>query len=163
MGIKSKQRCLCLASNSILLGAWIPQAWVSRTLQDASGYESHEQWMARCGCVYNDNIEKEKRSNIFKQNVARIEAFNNKANNEKPYKLAVNVFADITNEEFKVSRETDSGATCVPNKRVHSSMKMSLLCLPIGTEERKVPSHPSMINNNAVINLLFLCCFYFLK
>ncbi|GAY58985.1 hypothetical protein CUMW_191090 [Citrus unshiu] len=73
--------------------------------------------MARCGCVYNDNIEKEKRSNIFKQNVARIEAFNNKANNEKPYKLAVNVFADLTNEEFKVSRETDSGATCVPNKQ----------------------------------------------
>ncbi|KAH9763517.1 hypothetical protein KPL70_001200 [Citrus sinensis] len=125
------------------------QKHASRTLQDASGCESHEQWMARCGCVYNDNIEKEKRSNIFKQNVARIEAFNNKANNEKPYKLAVNVFADLTNEEFKVSRETDSGATCVPNKQVHSSMKMSPLCLPLGTEERKVPSHPSRINNNA--------------
>ncbi|KAK9208996.1 hypothetical protein WN944_001357 [Citrus x changshan-huyou] len=114
MGIKSKQRCLCLAS--ILLGAWIPEACVSYS-SGCLGCESHEQWMARCGCVYNDNIEKEKRSNIFKQNVARIEAFNNKANNEKPYKLAVNVFADVTNEEFKVSRETDSGATCVPNKQ----------------------------------------------
>ncbi|KAF3943575.1 hypothetical protein CMV_029885 [Castanea mollissima] len=56
-------------------------------LQDAiSG--RHEQWMAHYGCV-------------FKENVAYIESFNNAAS--EPYKLSVNQFVDLTNEEFRAS------------------------------------------------------------
>ena len=74
---------------------------MSHILQDEM-YERHEQWMAHCGRVYKDTIEKEQRYKIFKENVAYIESFNNAAN--KPYKLSVNQFADLTNEDFKASR-----------------------------------------------------------
>ncbi|KAM4104000.1 hypothetical protein ACJW30_06G122600 [Castanea mollissima] len=64
-----------------------------RTLQDAM-YEKHEQWMAHYG----------------RENVAYIESFNNAAN--KPYKLSANQFADLTNEEFKASRNRFKGHEC---------------------------------------------------
>nr|POE67038.1 senescence-specific cysteine protease sag39 [Quercus suber] len=80
-----------------------------RTLQDVM-YEKHEQWMAHYGRVYKDIIEKEKHYKIFKEDVAYIESFNNAAN--KPYKLSVNQLADLTNEEFKASRNRFKGHEC---------------------------------------------------
>uniref|UniRef100_A0A0R0HF84 Cathepsin propeptide inhibitor domain-containing protein n=1 Tax=Glycine max TaxID=3847 RepID=A0A0R0HF84_SOYBN len=74
-----------------------------RTLQDASMYERHEQWMARYG-------RGEKRFRIFKENVNYIEAFNNAAN--KPYKLGINQFADLTKEEFIAPRNRFKGHMC---------------------------------------------------
>ncbi|KAG2397105.1 Ananain protein [Vigna angularis] len=74
----------------------------SRTLQDVSMHERYEEWMTRHGKVYKDPQEKEKRSKIFEENVNYIEAFNNAGN--KPYKLGVNQFADLTNEEFIATR-----------------------------------------------------------
>ncbi|QCD87568.1 cathepsin L [Vigna unguiculata] len=61
-------------------------------------HERHEEWMSRYGQVYKEPQEREKRLRIFKENVNYIDAFNNAAN--KPYKLGVNQFADLTNEEF---------------------------------------------------------------
>ncbi|RDX80579.1 Senescence-specific cysteine protease SAG39, partial [Mucuna pruriens] len=58
----------------------------------------YEQWMAQHGKVYKDTYEKDLRYQIFKQNVDRIDAFNNATN--KSYKLGVNQFADLTHEEF---------------------------------------------------------------
>ena len=81
-----------------------------RTLQDASMYERHEQWMTRYGKVYKDPQEREKRFRIFKENVNYIEAFNNAAN--KRYKLAINQFADLTNEEFIAPRNRFKGHMC---------------------------------------------------
>lgn len=60
----------------------------------------HEQWIAHHDKIYNDLKEKEMRFKIFKENVERIEAFN--AGEDKGYKLGVNKFADLTNEEFRV-------------------------------------------------------------
>ena len=57
-----------------------------RTLQDASMYERHEQWMARYAKVYKDPQEREKRFRIFKENVNYIETFNSADN--KSYKLS---------------------------------------------------------------------------
>ena len=68
-----------------------------RTLQDASMYERHEQWMARYAKVYKDPQEREKRFRIFKENVNYIETFNSADN--KSYKLDINQFADLTNME----------------------------------------------------------------
>ncbi|KAG4146451.1 hypothetical protein ERO13_D05G158333v2, partial [Gossypium hirsutum] len=59
----------------------------------------HEEWMAMHGHVYTDSAEHEKLFAIFKENVERIDAFNNGV--EKGYKLGVNKFADLTNEEFR--------------------------------------------------------------
>ena len=64
--------------------------------------ERHDKWMVENGRVYKDEAEKEKRFNIFKENVEYIESFNEAAS--KPYKLAVNRFADLTNAEFHNSR-----------------------------------------------------------
>ncbi|GJZ45309.1 hypothetical protein Tco_1088595 [Tanacetum coccineum] len=52
--------------------------------------------------VYKDDMEKEMRFKIFKDNLAYIEAFNNARN--QGYKLSVNGFADQTNEVFKAIR-----------------------------------------------------------
>ncbi|KAG2397100.1 Senescence-specific cysteine protease [Vigna angularis] len=81
-----------------------------RTLQDVTMYEKHEEWMARYGKWYKDPQEREKRFKIFKENVNYIEAFNSAAN--KPYKLAINQFADLTNKEFIAPRNRFKGHMC---------------------------------------------------
>jgi len=75
---------------------------MSRKLHETSLRERHEQWMTRYGKVYEDAAEKEKRFQIFKDNVEFIESSNAAGN--KPYQLGVNHFADLTLEEFKASR-----------------------------------------------------------
>ncbi|CAN6570315.1 unnamed protein product [Malus baccata var. baccata] len=101
-----KYMCLGLI---LMLGAWSSQA-TSRSLKDTSMYGRYEQWLARYGRVYNDINEMETRFKIFKENVAFIEFSNKDAN--KPYKLSVNQFADLTNEEFKASRNGFKGHEC---------------------------------------------------
>ncbi|OMO60896.1 hypothetical protein COLO4_33686 [Corchorus olitorius] len=67
----------------------------------------------QCIClalIFMDNNEKEKRFNIFKENLAPIDSFN--ITNEKTYKLGVNQFADLTNEEFTASRNRFKGHVC---------------------------------------------------
>src|ERR1044072_5528285 len=78
---------------------------VSRKLHEtetSSLREIHEQWMEKYDRVYKDAAEKEKRFQIFKNNVEFIESFNAAAN--KLYKLGVNHLADLTIVEFKASR-----------------------------------------------------------
>lgn len=75
---------------------------MSRKLHETSLRERHEKWMQDYNKVYKDAAEKEKRFQIFKDNVEFIESFNAAAN--KPYKLGVNHFADLTVEEFKTFR-----------------------------------------------------------
>ncbi|TQE05680.1 hypothetical protein C1H46_008699 [Malus baccata] len=101
-----KYMCLSLI---LMLGTWSSGA-TSRTLQDAPMYGRYEQWLTRYGRVYNDVNEKETRFKIFKENVAFIESSNKYAN--KPYKLSVNQFADLTNEEFKASKNGFKGHEC---------------------------------------------------
>ena len=93
----------------IILGALAYEA-TARSLQETSMSEKHEEWMARYGRTYNDINEKEKRFKIFQENVEKIQAFNAAAN--KPYKLSVNGFADLTNEEFVASRNRFKAHEC---------------------------------------------------
>ena len=93
MDSKSQYQCISLAL-LFILGILVSQA-ASRSLQEESMYERHEQWMNSYGRVYNDNVEKEKRFQIFKANIEYIEFFNKASN--KPYKLGVNQFADLSN------------------------------------------------------------------
>lgn len=75
-------------------------------------FERHEQWMARHGRVYEDSAERKARYNIFKANVEQIDSFNQVSN--KPYKLRVNQFADLTNDEFQL-RNRFKSHVCTPD------------------------------------------------
>lgn len=93
-----------LSTLLVLFGMWASQA-NCRALHDAEAnavLHRHDQWMARHGRTYKDNVEKEKRFKIFKDNVELIESFNRGGN--LPYNLRINEFADQTNEEFLASR-----------------------------------------------------------
>ena len=105
-----------------------------RTLQDATMYERHEQWMARYGKVYKDPQEREKRFRIFKENVNYIEAFNNAGN--KPYKLGINQFADITNEEF-TARNRFKGHMCSSIKRTATFKYENVTAVPTTVDWRQ--------------------------
>ncbi|XP_038681472.1 senescence-specific cysteine protease SAG39-like [Tripterygium wilfordii] len=85
----------------LILAIWASQT-SSRKLRELSMSDKLEQWMTKYGRVYENAVEKDRRFNVFKDNVEFIESFNADVN--KPYKLSVNAFADQTNEEFRASR-----------------------------------------------------------
>ncbi|KAJ0081823.1 hypothetical protein Patl1_10530 [Pistacia atlantica] len=93
----NKFQFVCLAS-LLILCTWVIHA-LCRPLNDEFVLQRHQEWMAQHGCVYKDAQEKERRYNIFKNNLEYIENFNN--NVDRGYKLAINKFADLTNEEFR--------------------------------------------------------------
>lgn len=65
----------------------------------SAAMEKHEKWMARFQRVYSDESEKTSRFEIFKKNLEFVEKFN--MNTNRTYKLDVNEFSDLTNEEFR--------------------------------------------------------------
>ncbi|XP_071714968.1 senescence-specific cysteine protease SAG39-like [Rutidosis leptorrhynchoides] len=85
---------------AFVLVAMVFQA-TSRTLDDPIMLAKHEQWMTHHGRVYKDDKEKQARFQIFKNNVALVDAHNRRL--DKGYKLEVNKFADLTNDEFCAS------------------------------------------------------------
>ncbi|XP_041003173.1 senescence-specific cysteine protease SAG39-like [Juglans microcarpa x Juglans regia] len=131
MGFSNQSQCICFAL-ILTLGALASQV-AARTLQDVTMREMHEQWMARYGRLYENNQEKEKRLKIFKENVALIESFNDVGN--KPYKLGVNQFADLTNEEFKASRNRFKGHEC--STKTSSFKYQNVTALPSSMDWRK--------------------------
>lgn len=63
---------------------------------EESLWELYERWRSH-HTVSRSLDEKHKRFNVFKANVHYVNDFNNK---DKPYKLKLNKFADMTNHEF---------------------------------------------------------------
>ncbi|KAI4304411.1 hypothetical protein MLD38_039925 [Melastoma candidum] len=61
----------------------------------------HEEWMNLHERRYDNETEKARRFQIFKENVEFIESFNKAG--DKPYQLGVNRFADMTLEEFRAT------------------------------------------------------------
>nr|GMC72399.1 senescence-specific cysteine protease SAG39-like [Ipomoea batatas] len=97
-------RSSLLFITTIILGVWSFLVASSRVTFDDYQHSMrlrHQQWMAYHGKVYVDTSEADMRFNIFKNNVERIETFN--AGPDKGYKLGVNKFADLTNDEFRQS------------------------------------------------------------
>ncbi|KAK9117391.1 hypothetical protein Sjap_016338 [Stephania japonica] len=66
---------------------------------DESLWDLYERWRGH-HTVSRDLQDKHKRFNVFKENVKHIHNFNKK---DKPYKLKLNKFADMTNHEFSKS------------------------------------------------------------
>lgn len=83
----------------MVLSIWASQAAASRSLNEMSMAERHEQWMLKHGRVYKDAAEKDHRFEIFKANMDLVESFNSKNNNK--FRLGANQFADLTNDEFR--------------------------------------------------------------
>ncbi|THG05228.1 hypothetical protein TEA_013673 [Camellia sinensis var. sinensis] len=83
-----------------VLGVLSSQA-SSRILNEQTMLEMHEKWMTRHGRVYKDTEEKNARFQVFKDNVQYINAFNEGV--DRGYKLGLNQFSDLTNEEFRAS------------------------------------------------------------
>ncbi|CAI8588567.1 unnamed protein product [Vicia faba] len=108
----------------------------SRTLQDDSMYERHDQWMSHYNKVYKDHQEREKRLKTFSKNVNYIEAFNNNENN-KSYKLGINEFADLTNEEFIASRNKFKGHMCSSITRTTTFKYENETAIPSTVDWRK--------------------------
>lgn len=87
-----------ILTHSLLILAMLCKA-TSQPLHNSYMSKRHDQWMVQHGRVYNTIAEKEMRFKIFKKNVEFIESFNSFPN--RSYKLAVNKFADRTENEFK--------------------------------------------------------------
>lgn len=105
---------ICLALTLVLGACWGSLvATAARSLQEVDMYEAYENWMARYGRVYKEVDDKDRRFKIFMDNVARIESFNRQAAIHKSnYKLSVNEFADLTEEEFRASRNRFKPHVC---------------------------------------------------
>ncbi|CAL0316377.1 unnamed protein product [Lupinus luteus] len=59
----------------------------------------YEAWLVKHGKAYNGLGEKERRFEIFKDNVRFVHEHNSATNGT--YKLGLNKFADLTNEEYR--------------------------------------------------------------
>ena len=73
----------------------------------------YEQWLVKHGKVYNALGEKEKRFQIFKDNLRFIDDHNSAE--DRTYKLGLNRFADLTNEEYRAKY---LGTKIDPNRRL---------------------------------------------
>ncbi|KAK8647807.1 hypothetical protein V6N13_121534 [Hibiscus sabdariffa] len=89
---------------------------ISRTFHDTAIVDKHEQWMVDYGRKYDNNLEKEKRLNIFMENLEYIESFNNVGN--KSFKLGLNEFADMTHDEFIAAH---TGYKMLDNSKMYKS------------------------------------------
>ncbi|MBA0746704.1 hypothetical protein Gogos_009200, partial [Gossypium gossypioides] len=81
----------------LILGTLVSLA-MSRTILESTIVDKHEQWIVDFSRKYESKLEKEKRLNIFKDNLEYIESFNNGGN--RSFKLGLNEFADMTQDEF---------------------------------------------------------------
>lgn len=68
----------------------------TRTDEEVQGL--YEQWLVKHGKVYNGLGEKDKRLEIFKDNLKFIDEHNSE---NRTYQVGLNQFADITNDEYR--------------------------------------------------------------
>ncbi|KAA8515140.1 hypothetical protein F0562_018319 [Nyssa sinensis] len=117
-----------------ILGMWASQA-TSRSLHQLSMSERHQQWMALYGRVYKDDAEKEMRFQIFNDNVEFIESFNSAGT--RPYKLSINAFADLTNEEFRATRNGYKMSSNPKSAKLTSFRYQNVTAVPSSMDWRK--------------------------
>ncbi|KAJ4894807.1 Cysteine proteinases superfamily protein [Raphanus sativus] len=80
------------------MGLNVSQATSRVTFHEPLLADHHQQWMNRFSRVYNSELEKQMRFDMFKKNFKFIEEFNRKG--DRTYKLGVNEFADWPEEDF---------------------------------------------------------------
>lgn len=87
--------------------------------------ERHSSWMEEHGRVYEDSVEKAKRFEVFKKNAEYIDSFNKEG--KKSFKLALNQFSDLTDEEFNALRKgyKPSNLLRSPTSFMHANVSAS--------------------------------------
>ncbi|KAL9666732.1 hypothetical protein QQ045_001070 [Rhodiola kirilowii] len=85
---------------------------------EAEVADMYETWLAKHGKSYNAIGEKEKRFEIFKDNLKFVDEHN--ADPERSFSLGMNKFADLTNDEY---RERFLGVESDARRRRVSSMR----------------------------------------
>ncbi|KAG8385445.1 hypothetical protein BUALT_Bualt03G0046000 [Buddleja alternifolia] len=118
----------------LVLEIWASLA-TARTVPDSSMVERHETWMTQFGRSYKDDAEKTKRFKIFKDNVEYIESFNEAG--ARPYKLSINKFADLTNEEFQASRNGYKMSSHSKSSKVSSFRYSNVSAVPSSMDWRQ--------------------------
>ena len=135
----------------LVFGMWACNV-TSRTLTEETMLQKHQHWMARYGREYKDDLEKETRFKIFKDNVVYIESFNSVGTHA--YKLSVNEFADQTNDEFKAVRNGLKVLTGLGSGQTTSFMYEYVNEVPSSMDRRKKGMLPqSRIKVNVVCPL----------
>ncbi|KAI4387270.1 hypothetical protein MLD38_005113 [Melastoma candidum] len=95
-------------------------ASLSSARTDAEVSEMYDLWLARHGKAYNGIGEREHRFEIFKDNLRFVDEHN--AVENRTYKLGLNKFADLTNEEY---RARFLGTRSDPKRRVMKAKRAS--------------------------------------
>jgi KDEL-tailed cysteine endopeptidase len=85
---------------------------------DESLRNLYDRWRSN-STIPRDPFEMERRFSVFKENVIYINEANKR---DKPYKLALNKFADLTRDEFK---RTYAGAKVLHHKTRQEKLKTS--------------------------------------
>ncbi|KAK4795745.1 hypothetical protein SAY86_028071 [Trapa natans] len=97
---------------------------------DAEVHALYESWLSHHGKAYNALGEKEKRFEIFKDNLRFIDEHNFSPGN-RTYQLGLNRFADLTNEEF---RSKYLGARMDGRRRASGAKRSSRYSVEAGEE-----------------------------
>ncbi|KAG9453772.1 hypothetical protein H6P81_006676 [Aristolochia fimbriata] len=113
----------------------------ARSQPEASMRRMFKEWMKRNGRLYGTLAERMHRFRIFKSNVKFIHAFNRAR--DKSYNLSVNQFADLTNQEFKASRNGF-------NKHSHHKMGGTTASTPFRYQNATPPTSIDWRKNGAV-------------
>ncbi|KZV57545.1 vignain-like [Dorcoceras hygrometricum] len=128
--------CKLVFATLLVLQLWATYQATARTLPHSSSMvERHEQWMAQHGRVYKDDTEKAERFKIFKENVEYIESFNEAG--VRSYKLGINKFADLTNDEFRASRNGYKRGSHEISSKVSSFRYANVSAVPPSVDWRK--------------------------
>ncbi|CAH9091987.1 unnamed protein product [Cuscuta europaea] len=109
MTSRLKKCILVVLAYLMVLQMWGPYAAAgaatSRSLRSDPPDEMvqrYEEWIGQYGRVYSNETEKAQRFTVFRDNAMFIDSFNQARN--QSFTLAINEFADLTNEEFRSTR-----------------------------------------------------------
>lgn len=81
-----------------MLSLTMSMSMINNNITDNEVMSMYEEWLVKHQKVYNGLGEKDKRFQVFKNNLGFITEHNSQNNT---YKLGLNKFADITNEEYR--------------------------------------------------------------
>ncbi|CAN6827489.1 unnamed protein product, partial [Brassica oleracea] len=88
-------------SSSYYFGFHNFRGYISCGLFEAAAKVKHEQWMARTTRKQRYTERKNRRFEIFKKNLELVQSIN--MNKNATYKMNVNKFSDLTDEEFRAA------------------------------------------------------------
>ncbi|CAN8238248.1 unnamed protein product [Cochlearia groenlandica] len=100
----------------IFMNLNISRATSNVTLHEQYIMDHHHKWMIQYSRFYKNESEKEMRFEVYKKNLKYIDNFNKMDN--QSYKLGVNEFTDLTDEEFRATHIGQRGINVTSQRQV---------------------------------------------